>query len=360
MQRAVMMTPLPDEVQKSDLAYQTEVLQDVSRTFALTIPELPDSLRAVVGNAYLLCRITDTIEDEPALSAGQKQRFWRRFVDVLANRDDARDFARELGAVLSASTTAGEHDLVANTPRVVRITNGFSASQRGVLERCVRIMSNGMKEFQQLDTSAGLASLMQLDRYCYFVAGVVGETLTELFCDYSVEMNDRRDELRPLAVSFGQGLQMTNILKDIWEDRRRGACWLPRDVFRETGFDLSFLRPGQHDPGFASGLAEIVAIARQHLADGMRYIELVPTRETGIRRNCLWALGMAVLTLRRIHAMPMFTRGRDVKISRRSVSAVIVVTSMLARSNAALRRLFGAMTRDLPPPRANRSSRLSP
>ena len=40
------MTRLPDEVQSSDLAYQTEVLQDVSRTFALTIPELPDSLRA--------------------------------------------------------------------------------------------------------------------------------------------------------------------------------------------------------------------------------------------------------------------------------------------------------------------------
>ena len=353
------MTSLPDEVRKSDLAYQTEALQGVSRTFALTIPALPDSLRAVVGNAYLLCRITDTIEDEPALSAGQKQRCWRRFVDVLANRDDARDFARELGAMLSAATTASEHDLVANVPRVVRITSGFSASQRGVLERCVRIMSNGMKEFQQLDTSAGLASLMQMDRYCYFVAGVVGEMLTELFCDYSVEMNDRRDELQPLAVSFGQGLQMTNILKDVWEDRRRGACWLPRDVFRETGFDLSCLRPGRHDPGFARGLAEIFAIARQHLADGMRYVELVPTRETGIRRHCLWALGMAVLTLRRIHAMPMFTGGRDVRISRRSVSGVIVVTSILARSNVALRRLFGAMTRDLPPPRANRASRIS-
>ena len=132
----------------------------------------------MVGNAYLLCRITDTIEDEPALSAGQKERFWRRFVDVLANRDDAREFARELGPMLSASTTASERGLVANTPRVVRITNGFSATQRGVLERCVRIMAHGMKEFQRLDTSAGLASMVQLDRYCYFVAGVVGETLT--------------------------------------------------------------------------------------------------------------------------------------------------------------------------------------
>ena len=104
-------------------------------------------------------------------------------------------------------------------------------------------------EFQQIDTSAGLEDMAEVDRYCYHVAGVVGEMLTELFCDYSAEMNDRRDELLPLAVSFGQGLQRTNILKDIWEDRRRGACWLPRDIFLRAGFDLSSLCPGQNDPG---------------------------------------------------------------------------------------------------------------
>ena len=353
------MTPALEEARANDLAYQAEILQGVSRTFALTIPELPDPLRAVVGNAYLLCRITDTIEDEPALSAGQKQRFWRRFVDVLANRDDAGDFAQELGALLSASTTASEHDLVANTPRVVRITNGFRLGQRRVLRRCVCIMSRGMREFQPLDASRrGLASLMQLDRYCYFVAGVVGETLTELFCDYSAEMNDRRDELLPLAVSFGQGLQMTNILKDVWEDRRRGACWLPRDIFVRAGFDLSSLCPGHNDPAFAKGMAEVVAIARRHLAEGLRFIELVPTRETGIRRHCLWALGLAALTLRRIHANPMFRSGRDVKVSRRSVWAITTTTSILARFDVALRLLFGALVCGLPLPRmTHRSSR---
>jgi len=334
----------------SDLAYQAEVLPGVSRTFALTIPELPDALREVVSNAYLLCRIADTIEDEPALPTAQKERFWRRFVDVVAGRDDAADFARKLCASLSSSTTASEHDLVTNTPRVVRITHGFRTAQRRSLERCVRVMSRGMAEFQQRDTSAGLDDMAQVDRYCYHVAGVVGEMLTELFCDYSGEMNARRDELLPLATSFGQGLQMTNILKDIWEDRRRGACWLPRDVFLEAGFDLSSLCPGQNDPAFARGLAEVVAAARQHLENAWRYIEIVPIREPGIRRHCLWALGMAVLTLRRIHAKPGFSQGSDVKISRRSVSAVTVVTGILVRSNVALRLLFEALSRSLPFP----------
>ena len=84
-----------DGMTVSDLAYQAEILQDVSRTFALTIPQLPGALRDVVGNAYLLCRIADTIEDEPTLSAGQKQAFAERFVEVVAGRAAVDPFARE-------------------------------------------------------------------------------------------------------------------------------------------------------------------------------------------------------------------------------------------------------------------------
>src|SRR5699024_12069588 len=56
----------------SDEELQSYLLDHVSRTFALTIPELPPELAYVVSNAYLLCRIVDTVEDEPALSASQK------------------------------------------------------------------------------------------------------------------------------------------------------------------------------------------------------------------------------------------------------------------------------------------------
>lgn len=343
--------PPPDGVRDSDFAYQAQALEAVSRTFALTIPRLPDPLRTVVGNAYLLCRINDTIEDDPGLSPAQKAGFWERFVEVVQGRGDPADFAADLGAELSASTPSGEHDLIANTARVVRVTRVFPARQRHILSRCVGVMSRGMSEFQNLDTSRGVPSLREFHRYCYFVAGVVGEMLTELFCEHAAEIEERRGELLPLAVSFGQGLQMTNILKDVWEDLRRGACWLPRDVFRAAGFDLSHLRPEHGDPAFVEGMTELVGIARGHLDRALRFVELLPARETGIRSHCLWALGMAVLTLRRIHQTPWFRRGRDVKISRRTVRGVILVTNSLVRSNFALRRLFAAMTRGLPLPR---------
>ena len=95
-------------------------------------------------------------------------------------------------------------------------------------------MGRGMPEFQRSKTLEGLPALVDLDRYCYFVAGIVGEMLTDLFCEHSdLEMAvHRRDELMALAVCFGQGLQMTNILKDIWEDRNSNTCWLPRSLFK--------------------------------------------------------------------------------------------------------------------------------
>ena len=242
-----------NEPSDSDLAYQSHILQGVSRTFALNIPQLPGALRDVVGNVYALCRIADTIEDEPALSPAQKKAFSERLIDVVAGGADVAAFSCDLSPLLSSSTTASEHDLIANTARVVRITRGFRTAQRGAIERCVRIMSRGMAEFQSNATSAGLVDMAHLNRYCYHVAGVVGETLTDLFCDYSSEIRRRRDDLLSLSVSFGQGLQMVNILKDVWEDRRRGACWLPRDVFDAAGFELRSLSPGRTPPASSTG-----------------------------------------------------------------------------------------------------------
>ena len=332
----------------ADLAWQCEILQDVSRTFALTIPQLPPGLRDVVGNAYLLCRIADTIEDEPDLSADEKREFSEQFIRVVAGEEPPDPFAEQLAPRLSDNMLPAERQLVANTPRVLRITQGFSDRQRAALVRCVRIMSRGMAEFQQSPGLKGLDDLPHLDRYCYHVAGVVGEMLTELFCDYSAEIERHRKKLLQLAVSFGQGLQMTNILKDIWDDRARGACWLPRDVFRQSGFDLHSLGADRTNPAFRTALSQLIGLARMHLGNALAFTLLIPGRETGIRRFCLWALGMAVLTLRRIHTHADFTSGQQVKISRRSVWATVIVTSLAARSDVALKALFARFTRKLP------------
>ena len=344
--RAAETTASPTRV-NDDIAFQTRVLPGVSRTFALTIPQLPEQLRHVVCNTYLLCRIADTIEDEPELSAPQKQEFLARLVRVVTGHEAAAPFARELHPLLSSATLPSEQDLVANTARIVRLTRQFHRVQLNAIERCLSIMTHGMAEFQHAATLDGLADLAHLDRYCYFVAGIIGETLTELFCHYSDEINQRREDLFRLAVAFGQGLQMTNILKDVCNDRLVGACWLPRDVFRATGFDLGSLPSARHDPRFAAGILELVAVASQHLADALQFTLLIPAREAGIRRFCLWALGMAVLSLRRIYAQPASSAASQLKISRRSVRATMLVGTALTGSDRALTVLFRSLARKI-------------
>lgn len=343
-----MMNTSPGSGRDDDLAYQARILQAVSRTYALTIPALPDRLRPVVGNAYLLCRITDTIEDEPGLSPARKRAFWERLNEVVGGRQDAASFGRELAAALTPATPEPERELALGASRIVRVTAGLRAPQRAAIERCVRVMSRGMTEFQRQPGSVGLKDLGQLDRYCYFVAGVVGETLVELFCDYSSEIEAHRKELTALAVSHAQGLQMANILTDLWDDWENGACWLPEDVFRAAGFDLGSLSRGRAAPGFDEGLSQLVAITRGHLSNALRFILLIPPHEAGIRRHLLWAVGLALLALRRIYRTPSFRQGRNIRLTRFSVGAVVAVTSVAARRDSVLKFLFRAATRGLP------------
>jgi farnesyl-diphosphate farnesyltransferase len=341
----VVMSPTARGAQ---IDVQNRLLPGVSRTFALTIPQLPDPLRAVITNAYLLCRTADTIEDEVSLSVEQKQHFHDRFVAVVAGQEAPEDFAAQLQPLLSSATSAAERALVGSIPEVVQLTAGFGTRERAAIERCVRVMCEGMPAFQRRARLGGLADVAELNRYCYYVAGVVGEMLTDLFCAYSPEIDAQRASLAPLSASFGQGLQMTNILKDTWDDRRRGVCWLPRDVFGRAGLDLDTLTAGHDSAALGRAIEEFIGIAHAHLRDALTYTLTIPRQETGIRRFCLWALGLAVLTLRKIHGNPEFLAGRSVKVSRRTVRATVITTSLAVRRDWLLARLFEQSAASLP------------
>jgi farnesyl-diphosphate farnesyltransferase len=246
---------------------------------------------------------------------------------------------RDVVPQLSERTLPAERDLVQNMKRVVEITAGFEEPQRIAIQRCLDIMCHGMHKFQLTASVRGLPRSTDLDDYCYYVAGVVGQMLTELFCSYSAEIRQHRTELHDLAVSFAQGLQMTNILKDVWEDRARGACWLPQDVFTRYGIDLERLGPGP-DTRFDAGMRELVGVAHVHLRNALAYTLLIPGKETGIRRFCLWAIGLAVLTLKKIAQTPGFTSGTQVKVSHAAVGMTQLSTNVAVRSNWLLERLF--------------------
>jgi len=329
-------------------AFQDHILGSVSRTFALTIPQLPNGLSHVIANAYLLCRIADTIEDESALDSERKAYFQRYFSDLILGKREVGEFIDKLLPLLTASTLDAERELVANTDKVLTLTHSFTRGQQQALYHCISVMSRGMSRFQQGIDLAGLPAMQDLDEYCYFVAGVVGEMLTDLFCQYDQHMAGKRSRLMHLAPSFGQALQMTNILKDVWDDRERGVCWWPRQLFAEHGIDLQQLENQRKSSGFAPALEKLVGIAHGHILNALQYTLLIPRSQTGIRNFCLWSLALAVLTLQNIHRNPMYQNSQDIKVRRKRVQQIIALSRLFARSNLAIRGLFRRARKGLP------------
>jgi len=327
--------------------FTRSALTGVSRTFALTIPQLPEPLRQVVTTAYLLCRIADTIEDEPGLDRDAKRELHAQLRRLMEEPSAARAFATKASRHLSAATPAAERELVGRAEDVLLSCQSFDPADRESIAVCLSKMCHGMQIYEARDT-LGLDDLADLDSYCYYVAGVVGEMLTELFCNHDPATARNRVHMQHLAASFGQGLQMTNILKDVWDDLPEGRCWLPRQELAQAGTSPERLREPARRAEAEPVIAQLTAIASAHLRNAMRYTLYVSRTQPGVRRFCFWSLGLAVRTLARIGANPHYRCGAEVKVSRQTLARVMVTGYLLARSNTGLSLAFRHWSRQLP------------
>lgn len=326
--------------------YLKTIFPRVSRTFAITIPQLPSLLRRVVMNAYLLARILDTIEDDSALTLEQKFEYGNRFIWILENEiENAKEFALEIASQLSDQTNEAECELMYNLPLVLKITQTFNAGQRQAIQRCIKIMWEGMQIFLKQRSLGGLEALDDLYSYCYHAAGVVGEMLTELFSDYSDKVAQNSKEMQKLAISFGRGLQITNILLDHWEDRKEGLCWLPRSLY---GNDLCHLKPECYNENYRKSQTEMVNIAYKNLQRALQYTLLIPASEAGIRRFLFWTISFSLFALRRIQENPAFSKKEEIKVPRSNIFKVIAITHILGTGDKTLTNFFNSVSLTIP------------
>jgi farnesyl-diphosphate farnesyltransferase len=309
----------------ADLAYQKAILGSVSRTFALTIPLLSPMIEKVVGNTYLLCRIVDTIEDAVDLSPETKQTLSQLFLDAVLEKAPVDSFVEPCLQSLKHYGNQDELDLIAHTPTVLRILHTCSQDDQAAVSRCVSIMSEGMSYFHGKQTQSGLKDLGEFEKYCYVVAGVVGELLTTIFSNHSSAFAKNIKGHDELAIAFGQALQMTNILKDSPEDQARGVSWKPADISQR----------------------QLLKISYQKLQDSLSYILLIPKAELGMRRFCFLAFGLAVMTLSKIAKREEFSNQDEVKLSRNTVMAFYTFTQFAVQSDVLMQIFFTLFSRSL-------------
>jgi len=85
----------------------------------------------------------------------------------------------------------------------------------------------------------------ELQQYCYRAASTVGLICTEVF-------GYKNEQTRQYAINLGIALQLTNILRDIKTDARRGRIYLPQEDLRKFGYTEDDLLRNTYDERFRS------------------------------------------------------------------------------------------------------------
>lgn len=219
-----------------------ELLVKTSRTFALSIPVLPEPTRREVMIAYLLFRIADTFEDAADWPPERRIEALRDFQDLL--RDFSPDKANRLAGQWTAdgvSPHAGYRQLIAETPFVLDAFFGLEPEAVACVGEHVWRSAEGMAGFVGRADGGVLVlnDLQDLRDYCYAVAGIVGEMLSELFLLRREILVPVAPYLSERAAAFGEALQLVNILKDAAVDVTEGRSFLPRGVPRSDVFALA-------------------------------------------------------------------------------------------------------------------------
>ena len=326
---------------KAAWKYAEDILQLVSRTFALNIQVLRGKLHRSILLAYLYLRIADTVEDDPDMKATEKDRVLALFADVFRTGELETEKIRTFVAALPESWHGSEDpnkDLCVKSEVVVPLLKSLPKNYQKPVCNVVIEMCGGMAKFalrQEAALSAGwftLANVGELDEYCYYVAGIVGKLLTKLFsADTCFISAEREAELSKLDVSFGLALQVVNIVKDCVEDSGRRVCFIPEEICKRHGFahPSELFAVGADAQKCGAVLSELVEKAWHHLDDAIAYTKLIPNIKMRTRLFCLWPLFMAAENLSLIgDGVSVFTSDKKVKITRDTVKRIVKETSM--------------------------------
>jgi farnesyl-diphosphate farnesyltransferase len=290
---------MDDEELELDLE---RLLIATSRTFALAIPLLPRPTRDEVTLAYLLFRVADTFEDAAAWSRPQRIEALAAFEELLQTGDGARIEALSTKwATEVPCAQPGYRELLARLPQVLDEFFALSPGAIAIIREHTSRTARGMADFVARTDDAGQLRLVDLDdlhAYCYVVAGIVGELLTELFLYERSQLADAAAFLRARARAFGEGLQLVNILKDSASDAVEGRQYVPAGVPR----------------------SDVLALARANLRAATEYVLALQEHgaERGVVAFTALPVQLARATLDRVESA-----GPGAKLTRPEVFALV-------------------------------------
>lgn len=291
-----------------NLAYCYDVLNKVSRSFAIVIQQLDEELRDAVCVFYLVLRALDTIEDDMAIPVEEKIPQLLEFYQYIYDPN--------------YSAVCGEKhykDLMANYPKVTAVFLKLKKPYRTTIADITKRMGAGMAKFIEKE----VITMEDFDEYCHYVAGLVGIGLSNLWGTSKMESTEFIGEEK-LSNAMGLFLQKTNIIRDYLEDIQElpaPRMFWPRCVWSKYAKSLDDLQYEKNRAAAVNCMNELITNALHHSLDCMNYMARI--KEPSIFRFCAIPQVMAIATLAECYGNENVFRG-VVKI-RRGLSARIML-----------------------------------
>ena len=321
-----------------------DVLKQVSRSFYLTLAVLPGCVAKQVGLAYLFARAADTIADAGRVDRATRAELLRQlklqFVQEACNHEEIKTIQ---AMTAPQQEHPGERTLLEHLDRCFHVYENLTPEDRVEIRHVLPILISGME--MDLDRFPGtseadlaaLSSLEDLDDYTYRIAGCVGEFWTNIIYAHLPRIRrtwDREAKIRT-GIRFGKGLQLTNILKDLSTDLRRGRCYIPLELLAPAGLEPRDLLDPRTMAGFSPILHALVQTALAHLDQGWLYATSIPRRDLRLRLACMWPILIALKTLHLLTTCDnLLDPARKLKISRYEVYRIIAASTLTGTTSA--------------------------
>lgn len=169
-------------------------------SFTLSFLFLPKAKRQAMTALYAFCREVDDVVDECTdyQVAQTKLNWWKGEIEKLFAHQAQHPVTKALTPVIDTFHLSKEHFL--------EIIDGMEMD----------LKFNRYEDFKQLQL------------YCYRVASVVGLLSAQIF-------GFQHRKTLKYAHDLGMAFQLTNIIRDVGEDARRGRIYLPLDELKKAG-----------------------------------------------------------------------------------------------------------------------------
>jgi phytoene synthase len=198
-------------------ALATALTRQSNTSFYYSFSLLPREKREAIHAVYAFCRYTDDIVDEEADE--------RRKVVLL------RKWRMELGHALRGTSAYPILNQLSATARRFNIpVDHFYDLIRGVEMDLIKTRYETFEELKE---------------YCCLVASSVGLMCRQIF-------GYKNESTKDYAIKLGIALQLTNMLRDVKDDAKKGRIYIPQEDLRRFGYAEDDLLHFRYTPEFVN------------------------------------------------------------------------------------------------------------